>query len=598
MEQEDEINNNIFQEFQSIISIEKIFSFYKECLLYNDKYNNSEKINKLTKSKFIKMCEIIFSSEKKFNFIYNLIFERFKEIKCSFIKHYNNKVNNKNDYYYSLSEVYSTGKIDCYVVELFLCAIAKTKFKIKIETMFYITDFDLDGLINEKEIKKLIYTINQIFSEESSQFSSDSSLILQSLSAIKAKKSYYNILYGEGNLYEKLNSKNYVNFNEFYEAISKIQNYKYEIIPTFINIKKCLLSKRNELQFLLDPKNKNYFSEISDELINKANLNIFTPPSFSNTFLKNCFDSKEKQREKKPISFREKNIKIIKEKSEKARMIKIRNLQNSLNNGKNIYKSLILQKSTSPIFKRNYNILNNIKLHKIYRNKSFLLPSQFFKDINNIKNSVNNFKNNDSQKKIKRMKDTISLYPNKDNNSDNLNNNNNYNNQSNINSLSISLRGNPKKFFKRSNYSIKPNSIKNKFLENFNKLNNTNFEELKVKEKNNKQNNSMKLTERGLYSKFNNLVFTPCIILPKTTKNNKKNFLKKINLKTNENPNGVLKDEYSLKPLEEIKNEISFNLNLHKKLGDKNGINTIIQIENEINEIKQRFYINNLRNNN
>ena len=577
MEQEDEINNNIFQEFQSIINIEKIFSFYKECL-YNDKYNITEKVNKLTKSKFIEMCEIIFSSEKKFNFIYNLIFERFKEIKCSFIKHYNNKVNNKNDYFYSLSEVYSTGKIDCYVVELFLCAIAKTKFKIKIETMFYITDFDLDGLINEKEIKKLIFTINQIFSEESSQFSSDSSSILQSLSAIKAKKAYYNILYGEGNLYEKLRSKNYVNFNEFYEAISKIQNYKYEIIPTFINIKKCLLLKRNELQFLINPKNKNYFSKISNELINKANLNIFTPPSFSNTFLKNCFDSKEKQREKKPISFREKNMKIIKEKAEKARIIKIRNFQNSINNEKNIYKSLILQKSTSSIFKRNQNLLNNIKLHKIYRNKSFLLPSQFFKDINNSINS-------DRQKKTKKMKDSISPYSKKDNN------------QSNINSLSISLRGNPKEFFKRSNYSIKPKSFKNKFLENFNKLNNNKLEELKEIEKNNKENNSMKLEEKGLYSKFNNLVFTPCIILPKTTINIKKNFLKKINLKTKENLNGSLKDEYSLKPLEEIKNEISYTLNFHKKLGDKNGINAIIQIENEINDIKQKFFINTFKNN-
>ena len=597
MEQEDEINNNIFQEFQSIINIEKIFSFYKECLLYNDKHNITEKVNKLTKSKFIEMCEIIFSSEKKFNFIYNLIFERFKEIKCSFIKHYNNKVNNKNDYFYSLSEVYSTGKIDCYVVELFLCAIAKTKFKIKIETMFYITDFDLDGLINEKEIKKLIFTINQIFSEESSQFSSDSSLILQSLSAIKAKKAYYNILYGEGNLYEKLRSKNYVNFNEFYEAISKIQNYKYEIIPTFINIKKCLLLKRNELQFLINPKNKNYFSKISNELINKANLNIFTPPSFSNTFLKNCFDSKEKQREKKPISFREKNMKIIKEKAEKARIIKIRNFQNSINNEKNIYKSLILQKSTSSIFKRNQNLLNNIKLHKIYRNKSFLLPSQFFKDINNIKNSVNNSINSDRQKKTKKMKDSISPYSKKDNNNVNLNNNNNYNNQSNINSLSISLGGNPKEFFKRSNYSIKPKSFKNKFLENFNKLNNNKLEELKEIEKNNKENNSMKLEEKGLYSKFNNLVFTPCIILPKTTINIKKNFLKKINLKTKENLNGSLKDEYSLKPLEEIKNEISYTLNFHKKLGDKNGINAIIQIENEINDIKQKFFINTFKNN-
>ena len=364
MEEKNIINDNIFQEFQAIINIDKVNEFYKECLLYNDNCKNKEKINKLNKTKFIEICEKVFSSDKKFNIIYNLIFERFKEIKCSFIKNYNtnknNKHFNKNNYFYSLSEIYSTGKIDCYVVELFLCAITKTKFKIKIETMFYITDFDLDGLINEKEIKILIFTINQIFSEESSQFISNSSLILQSLSAIKAKKACNEILYGIGNLNEKLKTKKYINFDEFYEAISKINNYKYEIIPTFINIKKCLLSERKEIQFIMNQKNKNYFSKISNELINKANLNIFSPPSFSNNFLKNCFESNEKQQSKTYISFMEQNKKILKEKLEKVKKIKYRNLQSSINDEKNNYQSFMLKNDRSAIFHRKTNIFFNI----------------------------------------------------------------------------------------------------------------------------------------------------------------------------------------------------------------------------------------------
>ena len=35
------------------------------------------------------------------------------------------------------------------------------------------------------------------------------------------------------------------------------------------------------------------------------------------------------------------------------------------------------------------------------------------------------------------------------------------------------------------------------------------------------------------------------------------------------------------------------NLNYYKSLNDKNGIDSMIQICNQINEIKESFYINN-----
>ena len=69
-----------------------------------------------------------------------------------------------------------------------------TEFKKKIETMFYITDADSDGLINEEEIKKIILTANKLFCEESAQYFPESTLIQQSLSCLKAKKVIENLL--------------------------------------------------------------------------------------------------------------------------------------------------------------------------------------------------------------------------------------------------------------------------------------------------------------------------------------------------------------------------------------------------------------------
>ena len=109
----------------------------------------------------------------------------------------------------------------------------------------------------------------------------------------------------------------------------------------------------------------------------------------------------------------------------------------------------------------------------------------------------------------------------------------------------------------------------------------------------NEQNYSMKIKEKGLYTKFNNIVFTPCIILPKKTTINTNILLQNLRLKRKENINNKLKNDYILRPLNEINNEILYNLNYHKSLNDKNGIDSMIQICNQINEIKESFYINN-----
>ena len=460
--------------------------------------------------------------------------------------------------------------------------------------MFYITDSDLDGLISEKEVKKLIFTIYQIFSEESTQFSSESSLIQQSLSTLKANKVYYEIMYGQGKLFEKLNIKKYINFYEFYEAISKINNYKYEIIPTFIDIKKCLLSKRNELKIEMNLKNRNDFSKISNELINKANLNLFNNSSFPNNFLKKCFDLK-KIKKKKEISFRDKNMNIIKG---KEKLLKKRN-NNSYNEKKINYRNSLLKNNLSSLIQKYNNNLyhqsiSHSILNNIYRNKSFIITPHFYKT-QNIRNKFLFPKENKINKPVKENKDSI----NNQINNNNLKNSksqktigiskihNKNNNCDNNNSLSFSLIEKPKKLFKKSIFEINTKSIRSKFIDDRNNSNYNNINKL--------NNNSMKTIERGEYYKFNNIVFSPCIIIPKSpTIYNKIDITKNKNLKIKKRLSSIdNKDTSLLKPFEEIKNEVLNTLNYHKKKNDNNHLDTIIKIKQEIDEVTKKNFFNN-----
>ena len=141
------IPDNTFLEFQQAINPEIIYEFYNKSEIYTEKEKSIEKSHKISKPNFISICKKIFSKTNNphFNQIYTLIFERFKEKKCIFTMNSSNM--------YVLSDIVSTGKIDVYIVELFLCIIMKTEFKKKIEIMFYITDSDSDGLINEGKLK-------------------------------------------------------------------------------------------------------------------------------------------------------------------------------------------------------------------------------------------------------------------------------------------------------------------------------------------------------------------------------------------------------------------------------------------------------------
>ena len=343
-ENKKDIPDIAFNEFQSMITQEKIFEFYNETKIFTENLKLKENSHKINKSNFIFICQKIFSSlnNKYFNDIYDLIFERLKEKKCVFTM---NSTYSKN--IYSLFDIISTEKIQLYVVEIFLCCIMQTEFRKKIETMFYITDADNDGLINESEIKKIVLTTNKIFCEESSEYFSGSTLIQQSLSSLKANKALYALLYGPSELRKKFWISKYLTFEEFYNSLIKIENYKYSIIPTFINVKKCLVSKRKEIEFNM---NNNYikdFLKISYELINKNNNSIFT-----RNILKKCFDQKKVKKKKKVDPLKE-----IKAKKEREKEMKIKRM---IQIKKKEYFGKISSGTSSFFFKnklnQNYNI--------------------------------------------------------------------------------------------------------------------------------------------------------------------------------------------------------------------------------------------------
>ena len=207
-----------------------------------------------------------FKKSNSFDEIYDLIFKRFREIKC-IIK------NNKNIFY--LTDFKKENYINSYNVVCALTIFLKTNFENKIKILFNLSDIDEDGFLNKKEIEHLITTINQLFGEEISTINTNSSILSQSLTNIKVKNILYEILYGHGELYKKLiEEKNYITFDMFYKSIKKIKNYKFRIIPCFISFRDCLFSHKKEKMININQKHKKDFINISSALILEQNKKI------------------------------------------------------------------------------------------------------------------------------------------------------------------------------------------------------------------------------------------------------------------------------------------------------------------------------------
>ena len=302
--------------FQMSITPDKISSFFDQGIMQNEK-SNSKDFTKLNKADFFLIFNSLFSkglnNVVELNQIYFLIFQRLKERKCVF--KINSPFSSKN---YALADITSTEKIEIYIVQLFLSAIMITNYKNKLESMFNVTDTDNDKLINEDEIKKLVITTNKLFYEDSKEKFSKSSLIQQAIANFKANKALSKLLYGKSDLKKILEKEKYINFEQFYERLIMLDNYMYDIIPMFINIKKFLSNKQEEIEMYMDDKCKKDFVDISYELINKNNLISYVSPR---NYMKQFFDKKKKVKKKKIDPLKE-----IKEKKERQKELRMQRM--------------------------------------------------------------------------------------------------------------------------------------------------------------------------------------------------------------------------------------------------------------------------------
>ena len=364
--------------FQMSITPDKISSFFDQGIMQNEK-SNSKDFTKLNKADFFLIFNSLFSkglnNVGELNQIYFLIFQRLKERKCVF--KINSPFSSKN---YALADITSTEKIEIYIVQLFLSAIMITNYKNKLESMFNVTDTDNDKLINEDEIKKLVITTNKLFYEDSKEKFSKSSLIQQAIANFKANKALSKLLYGKSDLKKILEKEKYINFEQFYERLIMLDNYMYDIIPMFINIKKFLSNKQEEIEMYVDDKCKKDFVDISYELINKNNLISNVSPR---NYMKQFFDKKKKVKKKKIDPLKE-----IKEKKERQKELRMQRMieMKKREFGKKYNPILRLSLTKSNLSSPNINI-NPQTVKKILDEKEFNYNTPVINNNNSNSNS-------------------------------------------------------------------------------------------------------------------------------------------------------------------------------------------------------------------
>ena len=364
--------------FQMSITPDKISSFFDQGIMQNEK-SNSKDFTKLNKADFFLIFNSLFSkglnNVGELNQIYFLIFQRLKERKCVF--KINSPFSSKN---YALADITSTEKIEIYIVQLFLSAIMITNYKNKLESMFNVTDTDNDKLINEDEIKKLVITTNKLFYEDSKEKFSKSSLIQQAIANFKANKALSKLLYGKSDLKKILEKEKYINFEQFYERLIMLDNYMYDIIPMFINIKKFLSNKQEEIEMYMDDKCKKDFVDISYELINKNNLISYVSPR---NYMKQFFDKKKKVKKKKIDPLKE-----IKEKKERQKELRMQRMieMKKREFGKKYNPILRLSLTKSNLSSPNINI-NPQTVKKILDEKKFNYNTPVINNNNSNSNS-------------------------------------------------------------------------------------------------------------------------------------------------------------------------------------------------------------------
>lgn len=253
--------DEIYEEFIEILTIDKLHEFF-ECTKQKE-MENLKHTMKLKKNQFIQIMKIVFiANNENFNLLYEFIFNRFKIFKAE-LKSTSHK---SSDQFY-ISKIYSDDEIDIFEINLALTMFIKCNFETKLRLLFEITDSDDDGFINEEELKKLIFTLNYMFCDEENSFGVESTILKQSLISIKIKDSLDKLMKFPGELEKIFDVQIYIEFNTFYNALKKIDNFKYSIIPVYINMKKSLNKKKYEKEIEMKYRLFTDFSTINNEIM-------------------------------------------------------------------------------------------------------------------------------------------------------------------------------------------------------------------------------------------------------------------------------------------------------------------------------------------
>ena len=252
------LKDSLYTEFLRQLTVSKVLEFTELC---KQREIESLKRNmKMKKNAFLNIMRVCFPEEDYFDPLFEQIFNRFKIIKAEI-----RSPNRKDNYF--LSRFFSEDEIDMYEICCALACFVKCDFEQKIKLLFDITDIDDDGFINQKEVKKLILTINILFSDERKNHNNDSTIAAQSIASIHSMEIIKKIMGFPGQLGKTLHDEKYINFHQFLESFTQLYNYKYDILPLYVNLKNSLFVEKKEKEFELKYKNLNDYTEISNDII-------------------------------------------------------------------------------------------------------------------------------------------------------------------------------------------------------------------------------------------------------------------------------------------------------------------------------------------
>ena len=209
-----EIDDSAYDEFIQLLTISKFKEFAENCKIRE--IENTKHDMRLKKNQFIQIMKNSFPNNEKFIKLYEKIFNRFKLLKVE-INH-NHKIENN----YFINRIFTEEEIDIYEICCALACFVKCYFTEKLKLLFDLTDIDDDGFISENEVKKLIYTVNLLFYEESNPSCTDSTILSNSLASIKSKKSFNMIMKHPGNLSNIIQEEKYINFDQFLSSVEKV----------------------------------------------------------------------------------------------------------------------------------------------------------------------------------------------------------------------------------------------------------------------------------------------------------------------------------------------------------------------------------------